>query len=174
MQIWRSAGSALPTRRFLATAQDASADAGTHQVCPWSMHRLRWRLRDRVVRPPGAQSAASDLVYIAAQLPKGEPAKRLDSIICSELVGRRSGATSRTWGQVDSRKELAGHRGSISGAEDGLECVVNPLHPDVAKIKVEAIQPFHFDARMFGRLGSLPAFLQRRRNGRGGEPQLTP
>jgi len=27
--------------------------------------------------------------------------------------------------------------------------LVNPLHPAIAKIKIDSPQPFHFDARMF-------------------------
>jgi RES domain-containing protein len=34
-------------------------------------------------------------------------------------------------------------------APDVLNCLINPLHPDVAKVSVEAVAPLVFDARLF-------------------------
>ncbi len=91
-----------------------------------------------------------DLVYIAAQLPKGEPEKRLE---LNQLPAnwwtddleplRRLGDN---W--VREKTSLAIE---VPSAAMRMEwnVLVNPLHAGIAKIKIETPQPFHFDARMF-------------------------
>jgi RES domain-containing protein len=91
-----------------------------------------------------------DLVSIAAQLPKGEPAKRLHS----------HHLPANWWADDLEKPRELGDRWIREKSSLAIEVpsaalrmewnvLVNPLHPDVARIKVEAIQPFHFDARMF-------------------------
>ncbi len=92
----------------------------------------------------------SDLVYIAAQLPKGEPAKRFDS---SHLPANwwademeRPRELADRW--IREKTSLAVEVPSAALRMD-WNVLVNPMHPAIADIKVEEPQPFHFDARMF-------------------------
>jgi RES domain-containing protein len=91
-----------------------------------------------------------DLVAIAAQLPKGEPALRLGA---NELP-------PRWWTDDFEPLRAIGDRWIHEGKSLALEVpsvalrmernvLVNPLHPAMAEIKVEEPQPFQFDARMF-------------------------
>jgi len=91
-----------------------------------------------------------DLVSIAAQLPKGEPAKRLHSHHLPANWWADDLEKPRELGDrwIREKSSLAIEVPSAALRMD-WNVLVNPLHPDVAKIKVEAIQPFHFDARMF-------------------------
>ena len=92
----------------------------------------------------------NDLVYIAAQLPEGEPAKRLDSDHLPANWWADDLEPPRKLGDrwIREKNSLAIE---VPSAALRMEwnVLVNPLHPDVANIKVEATQPFHFDARMF-------------------------
>ena len=91
-----------------------------------------------------------DLVSIAATLPEGEPAERLepgklpagwwaDDFEPLQRIGDK-------WIREKSSLTL-----SVPSAALRTEwnVLVNPLHPAIAKIKVEAPQAFRFDARMF-------------------------
>jgi RES domain-containing protein len=92
----------------------------------------------------------SDLVYIAPQLPKGEPGKRLDAKHLPANWWADDLEPLRKIGDAWIR-EMSSLAIEVPSAALSMEwnVLVNPLHPDVAKIKVEAPQPFHFDARMF-------------------------
>jgi RES domain-containing protein len=91
-----------------------------------------------------------DLVSIAALLPEGEPAQRLEP---DRLPAE--------WWKDDFEplREL-GDRWIREGSSLAIEVpsaalrmewnvLVNPLHPAIAELKIEPPQPFHFDARMF-------------------------
>ncbi|MGP8174308.1 MAG: RES family NAD+ phosphorylase [Terracidiphilus sp.] len=91
-----------------------------------------------------------DLVSIAAQLPKGEPAQRLepdelppgwwtDDFEPLRMIGD---------GWIREKRSLAIE---VPSAALRMEwnVLVNPLHPAIAEVKIEPAQPFHFDARMF-------------------------
>jgi RES domain-containing protein len=92
----------------------------------------------------------SDLVSIAAELPQGEPAQRLD---VKDLP-------PEWWSdEYDPLRELGDGwiRAKTSLAmmvpsaplHSEWNVLVNPLHPALKKLKIDAPQPFHFDARMF-------------------------
>ena len=91
-----------------------------------------------------------DLVSIAALLPEGEPALRLEP-----------NKLPRGWwtDDVEPLRSL-GDRWIRDAASLAIEVpsaalrmewnvLVNPLHPEIANLKIETPQPFHFDARMF-------------------------
>ena len=91
-----------------------------------------------------------DLVSIAATLPAGEPAQRLEP---GQLPPawwsddfRPLRAIGDNW--IHDKSSLAVE---VPSAALRMEwnVLVNPLHPRVAEIKVEEPQPFNFDARMF-------------------------
>ena len=91
-----------------------------------------------------------DLVAIAAQLPAGEPAQRIDL-----------GLLPANWWTDDfDPLRTLGDRWIAQGASLALEVpsaalrmewnvLLNPLHPAMEKLQIETAQPFHFDARMF-------------------------
>jgi RES domain-containing protein len=97
---------------------------------------------------PGLQP--DDLVYFAAQLPEGEPATRLDSDHLPANWWTDDLDPVRELGDkwIREKTSLAIQ---VPSAALRMEwnVLVNPLHPAVAKIKVQVPQPFHFDARMF-------------------------
>jgi RES domain-containing protein len=91
-----------------------------------------------------------DLVSIAALLPEGEPALRLEP-----------NKLPRGWwtDDVEPLRDL-GDQWIRDAASLAIEVpsaalriewnvLVNPLHPKIADLKIEPPQPFHFDARMF-------------------------
>jgi RES domain-containing protein len=91
-----------------------------------------------------------DLVSIAAVLPKGEPALRLE---LDKLP-------SRWWSDDFEPVRAVGDEWVRDAASLAIEVpsaalrvewnvLVNPLHPKIAQLKIEPPQPFHFDARMF-------------------------
>jgi len=91
-----------------------------------------------------------DLVAIAATLPKGEPALRMgpdqlprnwwkDDFEPLREIGDK-------WIQEKSSLALSVPSAALRAEWNVL---VNPLHPAMAKIKVEEPLPFRFDARMF-------------------------
>jgi RES domain-containing protein len=92
----------------------------------------------------------SDLVSIAAELPEGEPARRLEA---GELP-------AEWWSDDFEPLRALGDawvRGKTSLAmmvpsapiHSEWNVLVNPLHPAVRELRIEAAQPFVFDARMF-------------------------
>jgi RES domain-containing protein len=98
--------------------------------------------------------APRDLVYLSAILPEGEPARSLQP---SELppawwtddIDAGAGSTrdpGDSW--MRERSSLALMVPSVPIRVE-WNVLVNPLHPRVAELKIEASQPFVFDARMF-------------------------
>lgn len=91
-----------------------------------------------------------DLVYLAAQLPQGEPAQRLEPQQLPAEWRTDDFAALRSLGDnwIRAQRSLAI---GVPSAALTMECnvLVNPLHPAIAGIKVEPPQPFQFDARMF-------------------------
>lgn len=91
-----------------------------------------------------------DLVAIAATLPQGEPAERLEP----------ASLPPDWWTDDASPLQEMGDRWIREGHSLALEVpsaalrmdwnvLVNPLHREVANLRIEPPQPFVFDARMF-------------------------
>jgi RES domain-containing protein len=97
---------------------------------------------------PNQQPA--DLVSIAATLPKGEPARRLDPNELPRKWWTDDFEPLRKIGDkwIREKNPLAIE---VPSAALRMEwnVLVNPLHPAVSELKIEPPQPFHFDARMF-------------------------
>jgi RES domain-containing protein len=98
--------------------------------------------------------APSDLVYLSAELPEGEPAR---TIQLSELPADwwtdepASGtATARELGDgwIRDLTSLALMVPSVPIRQE-WNVLLNPLHPGMRELRIEAPQPFVFDARMF-------------------------
>jgi RES domain-containing protein len=91
-----------------------------------------------------------DLVSIAATLPAGEPARRLetDELPAEWWTDDYEPLRDLGDGWIREKTSLAM---MVPSAPLHLEwnVLVNPLHPAVKELKVETPQPFHFDARMF-------------------------
>ncbi|MGB7547092.1 MAG: RES family NAD+ phosphorylase [Terracidiphilus sp.] len=91
-----------------------------------------------------------DLVAIAARLPEGEPARRLEPGELPEGWWTDDFAPLRALGDrwIREKSSLAIE---VPSAALRMEwnVLVNPTHPAIAEIRVEAPQPFRFDARMF-------------------------
>jgi RES domain-containing protein len=92
----------------------------------------------------------SDLVSIAALLPKGEPSQRLEPDQLPPGWWTDDFEPLRNIGDKWIR-ESSSLAIEVPSAALRVEwnVLVNPLHPAVAQIKIEPPQPFHFDARMF-------------------------
>lgn len=99
----------------------------------------------------------SDLVAIAATLPEGEPAR---TITQDELP-------QDWWADPAATRELGdawiGNMSMRAGSSLALRVpsvpiraewnvLLNPLHPRMAKLRIDPPQPFVFDARMFSGL----------------------
>jgi RES domain-containing protein len=93
-----------------------------------------------------------DLVAIAATLPEGEPALRLQPDSLPADWWTDNFEPLRTIGDrwISEKTSLAMAVPSAAVRMD-WNVLVNPLHPAIASVKIEAPQPFHFDARMFRR-----------------------
>ena len=91
-----------------------------------------------------------DLVSIAAQLPEGEPAQRLDLDQLPPAWWTHDFESLREIGDnwIREKSSLAIE---VPSAALRMEwnVLVNPLLSGVAAIRIEEPQPFHFDARMF-------------------------
>ncbi len=91
-----------------------------------------------------------DLVSVAATLPAGEPARRLELVYLppdwwtDDFVPLR--ALGDKW--IREKSSLAIEVPSAALRAE-WNVLVNPLHPAIAEIKVEPPQAFRFDARMF-------------------------
>jgi RES domain-containing protein len=92
----------------------------------------------------------NDLVSIAALLPEGEPALRLEP---GKLPPRWWSDEFKPLRAIGDRwiRENKSLAIEVPSAALRMEwnVLVNPLHPAIAEIKIEKPQPFHFDARMF-------------------------
>jgi len=91
-----------------------------------------------------------DLVAIAASLPKGEPAKRLEPDRLPPHWWSDDFEPLRALGDQWIRKQSS-LAIQVPSAALRLEwnVLINPLHPGIAGLKIEQHLPFHFDARMF-------------------------
>lgn len=91
-----------------------------------------------------------DLVAVAATLPAGEPAQRLAP---KDLPRNWAGNNFEPLRAIGDKwiREKSSLAIEVPSAALRMEwnVLVNPLHPAVAKIKIEKPQPFRFDARMF-------------------------
>ena len=93
-----------------------------------------------------------DLVSIAALLPEGEPAQRLEpdrlpaGWRTDDLEPLRS--LGDTW--IAGKSSLAIEVPSAALRPE-WNVLVNPLHPRVNEVQVDSPQPFAFDARMFSK-----------------------
>ncbi len=115
------------------------------------MRHLRWRWRRLklfVHLEPNLQP--DDLVSIAATLPEGEPAQRLepDKLLAGWWTDdfEPLRAIGDRWIREKSSLALLVPSAALRTEWNVL---VNPLHPAIAEIKVEEPQAFRFDARMF-------------------------
>jgi RES domain-containing protein len=98
--------------------------------------------------------APEDLVYLSATLPDGEPARTIQQ---AELPPdwwsddiAISGETTRELGDawIRSRSSLGIQVPSVPIRVE-RNVLLNPLHPRMHELRIEAPQPFVFDARMF-------------------------
>jgi RES domain-containing protein len=98
--------------------------------------------------------APGDLVYVAATLPEGEPARTLEP---GDLPPgwwtdepAPGAASPREIGDewIRGRSSLAMKVPSVPIRAE-WNVLLNPLHPRMSELKVELAQPFIFDARMF-------------------------
>jgi RES domain-containing protein len=94
--------------------------------------------------------APGDLVAVASELPKGEPALRWDEIALpaqwwsDELAPMRE--LGDTW--IRDKESLAVLAPSVPIRSE-WNVLANPLHPRIGEVKIEVVLPFVFDARMF-------------------------
>lgn len=91
-----------------------------------------------------------DLVSIAATLPAGEPAQRIEPDQLPAGWWTDDFEPLRAVGDkwIREKSSLAVEVPSAALRVE-WNVLVNPLHPAIAQIKVEEPQAFHFDARMF-------------------------
>lgn len=99
--------------------------------------------------------APGDLVYLAAELPQGEPSRTLQSADLPPAWWTDGAvAATRELGDGWIRTQLAG-RSSLALLVPSVpihaewNVLVNPLHPRMSELKADPPQPFVFDARMF-------------------------
>jgi RES domain-containing protein len=91
-----------------------------------------------------------DLVSIAAELPVGEPGRRLEAAELPAEWWSDDFEPLRALGDewVRAKTSLAMMVPSAP-IHSEWNVLVNPLHPAVKELRIEAAQSFHFDARMF-------------------------
>ena len=98
--------------------------------------------------------APDDLVYVSAELPEGEPARTLEPDELPEGWWTdeppRGVPTTRQLGDawIAGRESLAMRVPSVPIRSE-WNVLVNPLHLRMSELRIEAAQPFVFDARMF-------------------------
>lgn len=94
--------------------------------------------------------APGDLFSISAELPKGEPALRWDEALLPAKWWSDEFAPMRELGDawIRDNQSLAVLAPSVPIRSE-WNILVNPLHSGIGDVKVEAAQPFVFDARMF-------------------------
>ena len=98
--------------------------------------------------------APSDLVYLSAILPEGEPARtvkadQLPSAWWTDDVAEGPGSTrdlGDTW--MRERSSLALMVPSVPIRAE-WNVLINPRHPRIGELQIDDPQPFVFDARMF-------------------------
>jgi RES domain-containing protein len=91
-----------------------------------------------------------DLVSIAADLPDGEPVRNLEPDKLPPDWWTDDFEPLRAIGDqwIRDKTSLAIKVPSAALRMEG-NVLINPLHPKIAELKIEAPQPFHFDERMF-------------------------
>jgi RES domain-containing protein len=93
--------------------------------------------------------APGDLVAVSATLPQGEPSRTVEP---SDLPAdwRAGESEPRHIGDewIQSRASLALRVPSVPIPPD-WNVLINPLHPLMTELKIDAPEPFIFDARMF-------------------------
>ncbi|HWE86937.1 MAG TPA: RES family NAD+ phosphorylase [Terracidiphilus sp.] len=91
-----------------------------------------------------------DLVAIAASLPEGEPAQRMDPEQLPPHWWSDDFEPLRSLGDQWIRDQIS-LAIQVPSAALRMEwnLLINPLHPAITGLKIEPPQPFHFDARMF-------------------------
>ncbi|HEY6490999.1 MAG: RES family NAD+ phosphorylase [Terracidiphilus sp.] len=91
-----------------------------------------------------------DLVAIAATLPAGEPARKLEPEALPAQWWRDDFGPLRAIGDAWIREKTSLAL-EVPSAALRLEwnVLVNPAHPGIGTLAIEEPQPFHFDARMF-------------------------
>ena len=98
--------------------------------------------------------APSDLVYLSAELPEGEPARTVQPTELPEgwWTDEPEAGTQvpRDLGD-DWIREQSSLALMVPSVPIRVEwnVLLNPLHPRMRELKIEAAQPFVFDARMF-------------------------
>ena len=119
---------------------------GSHGLCVI----LAGAGRHRVVCALGTESSARRPGLHAATLPLGEPAQRLtpDNLPVAWWSDNFEPLRAIGHGWIREKSSLAIEVPSAALRVE-WNVLVNPLHPNLAQIKAEAPQPFHFDARMF-------------------------
>lgn len=91
-----------------------------------------------------------DLVSISARLPQGEPAQRLEPKQLPPRWWTDNFGPLRALGDkwIRGQSSLAMEVPSAAIRSE-WNVLLNPLHPAISKLKIDAPQPFHFDPRMF-------------------------
>ena len=91
-----------------------------------------------------------DLVAIAAELPEGEPAERIEPGKLPRGWHRNDYGALRALGDKWIReKRSCGLEVPSAALRGEWNVLVNPLHPRAAAIRIAKPEPFRFDARMF-------------------------
>jgi len=95
--------------------------------------------------------APSDLVYLSATLPEGEPARTLQSADLppawwTDSVLDATHKLGDAW--IAARSSLALLVPSVPIRAE-WNVLVNPHHPRLSELQIDPPQPFVFDARMF-------------------------
>jgi RES domain-containing protein len=100
--------------------------------------------------------APDDLVYISATLPEGEPAHALDQAeLPAEWWADNVAAGVRTTRELGDEWMRSGSSLALRVPSVPIRAewnvLLNPMHPRMSKVQIDAPQPFIFDARMFRR-----------------------
>jgi RES domain-containing protein len=91
-----------------------------------------------------------DLVSIAAELPTGEPALRLEQDKLPPEWWTDNYEPLRKLGDTWIREKTSlAMMVPSAPLHTEWNVLVNPLHPAVKQLRIDPPQPFHFDARMF-------------------------
>jgi RES domain-containing protein len=91
-----------------------------------------------------------DLVSIAAELPAGEPGRRLElDELPSEWWSDDYGPLRELGDAWIREKTSLAMMVPSAPLHEEWNVLLNPLHPAVKELRIEAPRPFHFDARMF-------------------------
>ncbi len=93
--------------------------------------------------------APDDLISICATLPDGEPALTIQAAsLPPDWRAEESGPRALGDQWIEARSSLALRVPSVPIPPE-WNVLINPLHPRIGELKIDAPQPFVFDARMF-------------------------